>query len=1422
MNKAAPLYIFANSGPHPNSPSHFFISIRLSFPNRKSISTYALVDSGATASCISERFAERHSLPRRLKDNPIPILAVDDRPIASGLITQDVIACLSVDSHTETRPLAVVAVGYPVILGLDWLRQHNPSIDWAEMNLSLDCCGLSRTHPVTVSAKGSGLKPTLSKPALNSTSMLGLGFGLSGPTIFASSHISGSSAPMSADTSQTSDPSPPIPPMKTSFLSSLVRWTGYGHSTPTLDPSPSPPDIKFIGPSRFKKYAKSNPDSICILRFSPSTTPISVNSISTPSFDDIDDIDPLEAPPTDSSDYLNYVPDKYRAWADSVFCPSEFDKLPPHRPYDVGIELEEGKTPPFGPLYRLTAAEREALAEHIATNLKRGHIRRSTSSAAAPVLFIRKKTGELRLCVDFRGLNSITKKNRYPLPLINDLLDRVQGCKVFSVIDLKSAYSHIRIKEGDEWKTAFRTPYGLFEHLVTPYGLTNAPAAFQAFIQDTLRDFLDIFCVVYLDDILIFSRSQEEHNIHVGKVLDRLRDTQLCANPAKCEFDKSEVEYLGYIISADGVKMNPKKLDTITNWPAPTNVKELQSFLGFTNFYRRFIDSYSGITLPLTALTHKGTNFDFSVEARQAFESLKQHFLTAPILRHFDSTLPCTLCTDASDFALSAVLQQPDDEGTLHPVAFYSRKLTPSEINYEVHDKELLAIVAAFREMRAWLLGSPHPISVITDHNNLKYFMSSQILNRRQARWAMFLSDFDFQLAWGPGHTNVADAPSRRPDFVPQKGDDTLECQRKMILTPEHTKSIFPPTDITLISSLSAPVSALTTLAVDNSALLDRFKTAFRTDTEWREALTRGNSDFTAEGGLVFHKGRLFVPQPLRADILHSRHDQFTAGHPGRNRTLGLVSRDYSWPGINTYVRRYVEACDTCARIKIPRHKPFGLLKPLEIPERPWRAITMDFIVKLPLSHGYDSIWVVCDRLTRAAHFLPCREAMNAPELAWLFLDRIFRLHGLPDSIVSDRGSLFVSKFWKELTSRLSISVDTSTAYHPQTDGLTERTNQTLETYLRAYCSYQQDDWVDYLPLAEFAFNNLENSSLKQTPFFANYGFHPTFEPQVTERSTVPAAADLASRLEQIHTELRAELEHAQALQSQYYDEKRLPAPELQQGQLVWLLRRNIKTTRPSDKLDHRRLGPYRIIRKIGTSSYHLQLPSYLSRLHPVFHVSLLEPYKDPSEFHPHADPTPFELVVDNDPSLSIHSILDCRKVGHRYEYLVHFKNSSDSEDAWIPLSDIPTTYNELLERYHRRHPRAPRPHAILLNKSFSLSDTGPIENSLPGDDHRDPPSNEMFDHSDPSRVASEVTPPSVDTCVASEVSPPSIDTRGGRILVNARFAPAPVPSAVPAAVSRPASPPPAHQNLRSEYVPPPRTTTRSGRVSRPAARLDL
>lgn len=379
-----------------------------------------------------------------------------------------------------------------------------------------------------------------------------------------------------------------------------------------------------------------------------------------------------------------------------------------------------------------------------------------------------KKTGGLRPCVDYCGLNTISKKNCYPLPLIDDLLGCIQGCSRFSAIDLKNTFNLICVQEGDEWKTAFCTPLGLYKYLVMPFGLSNAPAIFQAFIQDTLRDYLDVFCVVYLDNILIFSRTQEEHNQHVIKVLDRLKSAQLYANAEKCEFNHLEVTYVGYLLGAGGSCMNPKKLDTVASWPKLQNVKDVQSFLGFTNFYRRFVDNYAHIVLPLNTLTRKDTPFSFlSAACHNAFNALKKALLLYPVLRHFDAARPCTLCTDTSDFAISGVLQQPDNLGLLLPVGYYSRKLTPAEIHYEVSNKELLAVIKSFRDMRAWLHGLTPPVSVISDHKDLEYFMSSCVLNCRQACWLMFLSEFNFHLVWGPGLKNVADPPSRWPDFAP-------------------------------------------------------------------------------------------------------------------------------------------------------------------------------------------------------------------------------------------------------------------------------------------------------------------------------------------------------------------------------------------------------------------------------------------------------------------------------------------------------------------------------------------------------------------------------------------------------------------------------------------------------------------------------
>jgi hypothetical protein len=375
------------------------------------------------------------------------------------------------------------------------------------------------------------------------------------------------------------------------------------------------------------------------------------------------------------------LPEKYKDFVD-VFEKNKVDQLLEHRPYDCPIDLEEGHSPPFGPIYGLSKPELQALRDYLTENLAKGFVQHSKSPASAPILFVKKKDGSLRLCVDYRGLNKITKKNRYPLPLISSLLDRLCIGKIFTKLDLRGAYNLLRIHLDDEWKTAFRTRYGHFEYTIMPFGLTNARIVFQHLMNDIFREYMDECVVVYLDDILIFSKNQEDHDKHVQLVLATLREHGLYAKLEKCEFDKSSVAFLGYVIFLDGIFMDKSKVETIQCWATPSSVKDVQRFLGFANFYHRFIKGYSKITPPLIALTCKDKPFSWNPTAQAAFDTLKMAFTSTWVLIHPDPVKPFIVETNASDFALGAILSQFGIDGLLHPVAFYSRKLTSAEINY--------------------------------------------------------------------------------------------------------------------------------------------------------------------------------------------------------------------------------------------------------------------------------------------------------------------------------------------------------------------------------------------------------------------------------------------------------------------------------------------------------------------------------------------------------------------------------------------------------------------------------------------------------------------------------------------------------------------------------------------------------------------
>ncbi|MBW0579247.1 hypothetical protein O181_118962 [Austropuccinia psidii MF-1] len=353
---------------------------------------------------------------------------------------------------------------------------------------------------------------------------------------------------------------------------------------------------------------------------------------------------------------------------------------------------------------------------------------------------------------------------------MNQLLSIFNGSTIFSKIDLCGAYNILRIKERDEHLTSFRAKYGSYEYLVMPFGLTNGPASFQNLVNDIFADFLDVFVVVYLDDMMVFSSSEEENVKHVASVLQRLSDNNLFAKASKCVFHASSVEYLGYVVSSDGLRMDSSKVQQILNWPQPKNIKGLQSFLGFANFYRHFIKNYDKKITSLTSLLQKDSNLIFNEEALSQFQSLKEAFTTSPILSHFNPSLPAIVETDASDFTLGAILSRVNDSGK-HPIAFNSCKVLPAELNYEVHDKELLGIVLALKRWRAFLLSLSNSFEVLTDHSSLQYFMSSKVLTRCQACWAEFLSEFHFTITYRPGRlATLPDALSRWDDVYPESG----------------------------------------------------------------------------------------------------------------------------------------------------------------------------------------------------------------------------------------------------------------------------------------------------------------------------------------------------------------------------------------------------------------------------------------------------------------------------------------------------------------------------------------------------------------------------------------------------------------------------------------------------------------------------
>ena len=821
-------------------------------------------------------------------------------------------------------------------------------------------------------------------------------------------------------------------------------------------------------------------------------------------------------------------------------------------------------TPVKVPPRRIPASYRAEVEQQLQTMLAEGIIEESSSPWMAPAVFVRKKSGDIRLCVDYRELNKRTAKDAYPLPRPDDVQDQLTGSTVFSALDLQNGYWQLPVSPADQPKTAFSPGpgLGLFQFRRMPFGLAGAPASFQRLMDKVCRGLP--FVTVYLDDVLIHSSTGEEHEAHLHLVFQRLAAAGLTLRGKKCRIGVSRVTYLGHVFSAQGMEPDPQKTSAVQDWPTPENVSDVRSFLGLASYYRRYIQRFADIAAPLHHLTGKGVTFVWDADCQSAFNTLKDELTRAPILAFPEfqpNSAQFCLQTDASAVGIGAVLEQ---NGRV--IAYASRTLSQAERNYSVIQRECLAIVEALKQFRHYLLGQH--FTLLTDHAPLQW-LSAQKMEGMLARWSLVMQEYDFTIVYRKGRENGnADALSRKPvevchsaattivpdtraDIRQHQGTDPLICQLRDAL--EQSSS--PPSGPGWRQHPLPRYRQLWTQLLLEDGLICR-------------KYTPGP---TAEPVTV-----PLIPTSLRASLLHQHHDAPQAGHLGPDKTAGRIRQVGYWVGMLRDIEQYCQACPTCQASKPPAPPKAALVNtPVG---RPWEMVAVD-ILQLPVScHNNKYLLVIQDYFTKWAEAIPLPDQTASRITRELV--QVFTRFGLPDIIHSDQGANFESTILRQTLDAFGVNKTHTTSYHPQGDGMVERFNRTLLQMLRSYVDHRAD-WEQYLPLVLFAYRSATHPSTGFSPFALMYG-RPPLKADVPHLSAFDPTSyqfQLRSRLAEFQDLVEEHLTQAAHRQKIQYDRTTKPRC-FQVGDGVWL------SCPTAGKLDPRWEGRWKITATKGTTTY--------------------------------------------------------------------------------------------------------------------------------------------------------------------------------------------------------------------------------------------